>query len=587
MPRSRDHDPISPNTKPAEQSAHSRSNFSIKARGLARHVWHLIQVTIDHFQRSQLTRMAAALSYRTIFGLIPMLVVGLVLLTAYSTKDQRREVITQLLNYAGISQIVIEPKPGQSTTSTGTTPSTTNSSTPTTEPLLPNSASSPPTSTTPVTSTAATSKTTPATTATDTTPNTAPDDLPDDLPDDIPADLPATQSPNPSTNLSTNAAANPNDPGAARLDDWIAQIVDRVGEIQFGAIGIIGLFTLIYAAISMMVEVEQAFNHVCSAPQGRSWARRITLYWTLITLGTVFLVASFAAGESIRSFTESLAQRESFMFLRGSLLNILGFAITSAISTVLLLIVYITVPNTRVNFGPALLGAVIAAILWESGKWAFTTYVHYSAGYSRIYGSLALIPLFLLWIYLTWLIVLFGLQIAYATQSYRIAQKKGLTQSLLVTLGVAEDPRPIRNGRLVDPVVVLGLLARVADRFAAGKRSEASSISVDVGLDDASASELLERLAVAGFLHRVGDDGAYTLAKPPASINAAEVLTLAQDWGTSSAGEAKRAPAFLRQLSLARVDALGSRTLADLMGNTSTPALAISTPIPALTPATP
>lgn len=575
MPRSRDHDPILPNTEPAEQSAHSRSNFSIKARGLARQVWHLIQVTIDHFQRSQLTRMAAALSYRTIFGLIPMLVVGLVLLTAYSTKDQRREVITQLLNYAGISQIVIEPKPGQSTTSTGTTPFTTNSSTPTTEPLLPNSASPPPTSTTPVTSTAATSKTTPATTATDTTPNTAPDDLP--------PDLPAT----PSTSPSTNAAANPNDPGAARLDDWIAQIVDRVGEIQFGAIGIIGLFTLIYAAISMMVEVEQAFNHVCSATQGRSWARRITLYWTLITLGTVFLVASFAAGESIRSFTESLAQRDSFMFLRGSLLNILGFAITSAISTVLLLIVYITVPNTRVNFGPALLGAVIAAILWESGKWAFTTYVHYSAGYSRIYGSLALIPLFLLWIYLTWLIVLFGLQIAYATQSYRNAQKKGLTQSLLVTLGVAEDPRPIRNGRLVDPVVVLGLLARVADRFAAGKRSEASFISVDVGLDDASASELLERLAVAGFLHRVGDDGAYTLAKPPASINAAEVLTLAQDWGTSSAGEAKRAPAFLRQLSLARVDALGSRTLADLMGNTSTPALAISTPIPALTPATP
>jgi membrane protein len=493
------------------------------------------------FQRSQLTRMAAALSYRTIFGLIPMLVVGLVLLTAYSSKEDRREVITQLLTFAGISQIVVEP--GTDPTPSDPTPSN-------------------PTPSNPTPSTSA------ATDAVAALPGQPSAHSPG------PAATQSAASPAPSASIPIDqptGLAGASATGAARLDDWITQIVDRVGEIQFGAIGIIGLLTLIYAAISMMVEIEQAFNSICNAPQGRSWTRRITLYWTLMTLGTVFLVGSFAAGESIRAFTEALSQREAFSFLRGTLMSVLGFGVTWVISTLLLLIVYLTVPNTRLQVGPALLGAAIGAILWESGKWGFTTYVHYSAGYSRLYGSLALIPLFLLWVYVTWLIVLFGLQLAYATQSYRVAQKQGLTHALLVSLGVADDPRPMRSGRFVDPAIALGVLARVADRFARGKPCDPNLVAADLALDDASAAEMLERLAGAGYVHRVGDDNAYTLARPAHAIDAAEVLTLAHAWssGGSTVPGALLAPAkgppFLESLARARLDALRGTTLASLM----------------------
>lgn len=511
------------------------------SRGPARQAWALARVSIAHFQRSQLTRMAAALSFRTIFGLIPTLVVGLVLLTAYSTREQRRDVITQLLAYGGISQIVVEPETPSPATAPANVPQNPASS-------------SPPNKITPPTSS--------------------------DSSESPPADAANPAALNPTTPL-PSAVVDPDHAGdtevvtmedaiqheanaesAERLDNFITDLLDRVGSIQFGAIGIIGMLTVIYAAISMMVEIEQAFNHLCNAPQGRSWARRITLYWTLLTLGSVFIIASFAAGESIRSFTANLAQTEAFSFMRGTLLGLLGFAITCAISTILLLIAYTTVPNTRVHIGPALIGAVIAAVMWESGKWGFTTYVHYSAGYSRLYGSLALIPLFLLWVYLTWLIVLFGLQLAYATQSFRTAQREGLTQSLLVTLGVIEDPRPIRSGRLVDPAIVLGLLAKVAERFAKGQRTEPSSVSADLGLDDASTSELLERLTAANLVLRVGDDASFTLARPPESIDAADVMTQAHHWG---AGDAKHAPAFLADLARQRVDALRGATLASLM----------------------
>lgn len=509
------------------------------SRGPARQAWALARVSIAHFQRSQLTRMAAALSFRTIFGLIPTLVVGLVLLTAYSTREQRRDVITQLLAYGGISQIVVEPEnvapdnaPSAAPESQTTTPPTDKATPPASD-----SSESPADATDP----AALNPTTP---------------LPSAVVDPDHAGDTEVVTMEDAIQHEANAES------AERLDNFITDLLDRVGSIQFGAIGIIGMLTLIYAAISMMVEVEQAFNHLCHAPQGRSWTRRITLYWTLLTLGSLFLVMSFAAGESIRAFTANLAETEAFSFMRGTLLGLLGFAITCAISTILLLIAYTTVPNTRVHIGPALIGAVIAAVMWESGKWGFTTYVHYSAGYSRLYGSLALIPLFLLWVYLTWLIVLFGLQLAYATQSFRTAQREGLTQSLLVTLGVIEDPRPIRSGRLVDPAIVLGLLAKVAERFAKGQRTEPSSVSADLGLDDASTSELLERLTAANLVLRVGEDASFTLARPPESIDAADVMIQAHHWG---AGDAKHAPAFLADLARQRVDALRGATLASLM----------------------
>ncbi len=501
--------------------------------------------------------MAAALSFRTIFGLIPTLVVGLVLLTAYSTREQRRDVITQLLTYAGISQIVVEPaapQPGTQVAPNGPDRAPTERDPSQGDPSGRDPAANP------------SDQDPPKPLASDSPPGTGDTAINPTAPEPttpVPSDVvdPAAGD----TEVVTMAEAiqqEANAESAERLDNFITELLDRVGTIQFGAVGIIGMLTLIYAAISMMVEVEQAFNHLCHAPHGRSWTRRITLYWTLLTLGSLFLVASFAAGESIRSFTANLADTETFSFMRGTLLGVLGFAVTCAISTILLLIVYTTVPNTRVHFGPALLGAAIAAIMWESGKWGFTTYVHYSAGYSRLYGSLALIPLFLLWIYLTWLIVLFWLQLAYATQSFRTAQREGLTQSLLVTLGVIEDPRPIRSGRLVDPAIVLGLLAKVAERFAKGERTEPSSVSADLGLDDASTSELLDRLAAANLVLRVGDESAVTLARPPESIDAADVLLQAQHWG---AGDARHAPAFLADLARQRVESLKGATLASLM----------------------
>src|SRR5262249_6220086 len=158
------------------------------------------------------------------------------------------------------------------------------------------------------------------------------------------------------------------------------------------------------------------FNQIYRVPLGRSWARRIVNYWSLLTLGALGLGTSFVMTEwisrKIAYITENVVHGESSTILLG----LVGYLLTVTVSTVMFLLVYTVVPNTRVKVGPALSGAAVAAVVWEASKWAFTQYLKFSTGYAKLYGSIALIPLFLLWVYVTWCIVLFGLNVAYYLQ---------------------------------------------------------------------------------------------------------------------------------------------------------------------------
>ena len=94
--------------------------------------------------------------------------------------------------------------------------------------------------------------------------------------------------------------------------------------------------------------------------------------------------------------------------------------VTSGVASwVLLLLLLTLMPNTTVHLRPALIGSLVAAILWKFAKHGFKLYLTKAVSYSVLYGSLGLIPLFLFWMYLTWLIVLFGLELTYTLQAMR------------------------------------------------------------------------------------------------------------------------------------------------------------------------
>ncbi len=435
----------------------------------------LIRSSTQEAQRSRLPQMAAALAYRTVFGLIPVFVVSLVALKVFFANDKSAltDLVNKLLKVSGLSEIVVKEE-----------------------------AMGPPVPTEGVTSV-------------------------------VPAD--------------TSAAS-------ATVDQWIRDLVNKVSEINFAAVGWVSLAALIYAAVSMLVEIERSFNQVYRVPVGRSWVRRVTQYWTMMTLGTLGLAATFVVGEK---FNVWLADTIKWGSGGTVFLAVVGYLTTVSITTSMFLLAYTVIPNTRVKIGPAIAGAFLAAFLWESGKWGLSQYVRHSTGYSMLYGSLALLPLFLVWVYATWAIVLWGLNFAYYLQYGRYAAKAQPT----------EPVAPV----IIDPASILAVTAGVAKRFECGKPTEPRDLCAEVGIPEGIIRQMLERLAAAGVVIPVRSEesanGQFTLARPPDRISAVDVLKVGEDLAGGV-----RTDAVHEAMHEARVGRVKSRTLASFLnGKLETP----------------
>ncbi|MCC6661348.1 MAG: YihY family inner membrane protein [Phycisphaerales bacterium] len=445
-----------------------------------------LRQTIADARSSTLAQMAAALSYRTIFSLIPMIVVGLVLLRAFTTNQDVENLLSSAFRYAGLSDISVPEKP-----------------------------------------------------------EAAPPKW--SLIGGLPVAIPQ-----PRAVVAPAVDAHP-----ARLDAFIGDLVKRVSTVPFASIGWIGLAMLIYAAIGMLVEMERSFNQIYRVPVGRSWARRITQYWTVLTLGTGFLAATFFVGEQFKGWAARITEAQGWG-AGGVTIGLIGFGITVCISTLLFLLAYCTIPNTRVSLRAALAGAFVAALCWESGKWGFTQYVRMSAAssYGRLYGSLALVPLFLFWVYITWLVTLFGLRVAYYIQH--------------TSRATVARPREAAEPVIVDPSAILTVTVALAERFENGKTASASELSEQLGVQRPVVEQMLACLARGGMVHRLEqetndeDTDRFALARPPERIMAEDVLALGLDLeGSPAPGPAGRTTETIRQC---RIDAMKGRDVASLAG---------------------
>lgn len=491
--------------------------FTSRLKTEREELWRLVDVVrlgVRRIWQSGLPRMAAALSYRTIFSLIPVLVVAVVVIGSFATEEQLRVQIDRLVSFAGLDTIVLDDPPE----------------------------------------------------AREADPDRAdgrgddPGDGEGEGPPDASGDPPPGDADRDGVLESTEvpiALAGDADAGGSgaeqRLDEWITDLVTRVSGIPFGALGVVGVGFLVYAALSMLMELERAFNQIYGAPRSRSLAQMVAVYWTALTLGVVFLLGTFYAGDAVANWATGLgAERTADGTARGSGFvsrQVLEVLINLVINTSLLLFVYTTVPNTRVSVRPAMAGAAIAGVAWELGKWAFTLYVkNFTGGLEQIYGAIAIIPLFLLWVYVTWIIVLFGLQVAHAAQTF---------STWAVTVESDDSPR------IADPALILPVAVAVAKRFGRGETTRSADLTPDLGGDERVIRLLLDRLCEAGITRRVdsaaGED-AYTLSMPADSISAARVLGIGEALTQTGAPGAR----LVHDLAAARRASLGGRTLAEV-----------------------
>lgn len=183
-----------------------------------------------------------------------------------------------------------------------------------------------------------------------------------------------------------------------------------------GIITGISLVVLIYTVIRLLINIEDAFNDMWDIKKSRRWERKISDYIAVILLGPVLLIVAssatvFVTGQiqSIVADFEILNPIKSGIFF---LLKLLPYTLI----WLLLFLLYLIFPNTRVKFFPALLAGILAGTLYQLTQWGFINLQFAFARYNAIYGSIVFIPLFLIWLQISWLIVLFGAEFAYGAQ---------------------------------------------------------------------------------------------------------------------------------------------------------------------------
>lgn len=342
----------------------------------------------------------------------------------------------------------------------------------------------------------------------------------------------------------------------ALLGDSIEQLLDSLEQVDFGKIGWVGLLVFIYGATTLLETAEKSFNAVFDVEQGRPWYLRLTYYYTMVTLGPVVIITGQVIQQRLMSVIEEGAWTN---WLAGPSLVLAPIMTTWLV----LLTMFLLLPHAKVQIRAAALGSFVAALFWVSTKELFAIYAT-RTGATSLYGALALVPLFLLWVYLTWLIVLFGLEITYVLQAMRSNKfQREFTQS--------------RQLEMVHANTMLSMLALIGDAFKQGTSMRTEQLMEQLNLSPRICRQLIFELEKARWIHKVQghEDGltGYSLAKPPAAIYVSDVLAL-----TNRMTKAPESPdtdfaplkRYLQQLADAQSQQTGSHTLEDVIATHTT-----------------
>ena len=183
-----------------------------------------------------------------------------------------------------------------------------------------------------------------------------------------------------------------------------------------GVITGISLLFLIYTVIRLLMNIEGAFNDMWGIKKSRRWERKISDYVAVILLGPVLLIVASSATVFVTSQLQNfVAEFEIFTHLKSGIFFLLKL-LPYTLIWLLLSLIYLIFPNTRVKLFPALIAGILAGTLYQITQWGFINLQFAFSRYNAIYGSLVILPLFLIWLQLSWLIVLFGAEFAYAVQ---------------------------------------------------------------------------------------------------------------------------------------------------------------------------
>jgi membrane protein len=347
------------------------------------------------------------------------------------------------------------------------------------------------------------------------------------------------------------------DAAAAELTNRVMQFANRVSS---GVVGSLGLALLAWTLVGTIKKVEDSFNFVWHVDHPRSFARRLAEYTSLLIAGPVLLVGFLGLTHAALSSApvQEVVRLPLLHRLRGTGIALAPYAMVTGFFTAL----YMMVPNTRVQWRAALIGALVGGVLWAASGKMFTAFVVYSARLTIVYAGFAFVVAALLWTYFGWLILLAGAQLSFYVQNPAYL-RLGLQQLRLSSVELEQ--------------LALRLMYFVGRTHVAGGRLwSVNRLANELGLPGIAVAQMATALEHAGLVI-VTDDDELVPARDTAGISVNEILDIARNQRSGHLAP-RYVPVppvdrLLASVEDARRSRCGELTLRDLIDEVPRPAL--------------
>jgi len=203
----------------------------------------------------------------------------------------------------------------------------------------------------------------------------------------------------------------------AVLDRIINFAHSLLEETQGGVIAGIGLIVLFWSVLKVLNNVEASFNEIWEVREGRSWGRKFSDYMSVMLISPILVLLSGSTTVFVQTRVTALTEQVGMLEIVGPVIFFLLKFTPYLLIWILFSLLYLIMPNTKVPYKTSVLAGIIAGTLYQIAQWAYIGFQIGAARYSAIYGSFAALPLFLMWIQISWWIVLFGAELSYAYQN--------------------------------------------------------------------------------------------------------------------------------------------------------------------------
>jgi len=266
---------------------------------------------------------------------------------------------------------------------------------------------------------------------------------------------------------------------------WLMELTERLlAEIHGGTLAVFGLFTLIYTISMLLNNIEKSFNEIWQVNRGRPLTRKISDFFAMIFILPIFFILASAATVYINTRIEELngALLDPLLMV---LVRIAPYLIIWALFT----LIYMVMPNTSVRFTSALIAGIISGTAFQVAQWGYIAFQIGAARYGAMYGSFAALPLLMLWMHVSWIIVLFGAELSYANHNVESYEFESETTNI----------SPFNK-----KILSLYILQMLIDNFRKGQApATPAQISHTLHIPNVLVRSILNDLVEAGLINTV------------------------------------------------------------------------------------